>query len=475
VKRKNLLKSSAIYAIGMIIPKIMSIILLPIFTRILEPSDYGILAYTASIVEFLFIFSVLALNSFVLRFWMDFDPSDEAGRRRLVGAVFTFLCVSNLALQGIYFLVGPMVLRGFGVEVPFYPYFALSLGASFFNVMAVIPLAMYRLLDRPGAYVSLMVGRSLSYYGLAYVLVVHFDQGLLGMYLAQAITYGVFGIFYVGVIWRHGSFTWDLGIVRKGLVFSLPLIPGVLAHLVIHLIDRVMLEAYVTLDRLGIYSIGYTLGFFSLTALVQGGYKAFEPAVFQAWGRDDFEATWRRIRSAFVAFLVVAAVGVGLLGQELLVVLTDPKFHGAYLVVPLLALAACLRGIVVLYTLLLVSAKMTRASTRVILVGAAVNVVVNLMLIPQLGIMGAAWSSVASFVVMIGVGSLICHRNQLDPAGGLLARDLFAVGVGAAVVAGVVYGIAPEPSWAWAGIKVGMLLGYAAFVIVIYRLWRLVR
>jgi O-antigen/teichoic acid export membrane protein len=475
VKRKNLLQSSAIYAAGMILPKLMSIILLPIFTRILDPSDYGILAYTTSIVEFLFIFSVLALNSYVLRFWMDIDPDDEQARRRLVGAVFTFLCAFNLVIQAVCFLVGPLAIQGFGVDVPFYPYFALSLIASYFSTMSVIPLVVYRLLDRPGAYVGLMLSRSLVYYGLAYVMIVHFDQGLLGMYLAQVITYGVFSFFYFGVIWRHGTFTWDLDIIRKGLVFSLPLIPGVLAHLMIRLVDRVMLEAHVSLDRLGIYSIGYTLGFFSLTALVQGGYQAFEPAVFQAWGRDDFAERWRRIRTTFIALVVVATVGVGLLGQELLEVLTAPKFHDAYRVVPLVALAACLRGIGLLYTLLLVAAKKTRESTVVVMVGAGVNVGVNLVLIPPLGIMGAAWSSVAAFAAMIVVGFLICDRSRLDRSRGPLALDMLAVAMGAALVVWVVYGIAPAVSWTWVGIKLLLILGYAALIAVMYRLWRLVR
>jgi len=474
-KRQNLLKSSVVYAFGMILPKLLGILLLPIFTRILSPDDYGVLAYTNSIVDFLFIFSVLSLNSYVLRFWMDYDRDDDRGRRRMVGAVFTFLCVLNLVLQGLCFLVGPLAVSGFDVQVPFYPYFALALVGNYFNMMSVIPLAVYRLLDRPGAYIGLTIFRSLLYYTLAYVMVVHLDQGLLGMYLAQVVAYAFTSVFYVHTIWRHGSFTWDLGVIREGLVFSLPLIPGVVAHLVIRLIDRVMLEAYVSMDRLGLYSIGYTLGFFSLIILIQSGYRAFEPAVFQAWGRDGFDVLWRRLRSVFVAFIVVAAVGVGLLSRELLTVLTGPKFHVAYRVVPVVALAACLRGVGLLYALILISAKKTRASTQMVLAGAVVNVGVNLALIPSLGIMGAAWSSVASFGVMILAGYLLCERGGPGRALAPLARDGLAVAAGAVLVGTVVYGLEPELTWFWLGIKLLLVLGYAALIAVHYKLWRLVR
>jgi len=474
VSRQNLLKSSAVYAFGMILPKMMSIILLPIFTKVLGPEDYGVLAYTSSIVEFLFVFSLLSLNSYVLRFWMDYDPDDDKGRRRLVGAVFTFLCGFNLLLFGGGFIIGPLAVSGFDIQVPFFPYFALALTANYFNMMSVIPLAVFRLLDRPGTYVALTVSRSLIQYAVAWILVVYLDWGLLGMYVAQVAVFALFSVLYVRVIWRHGTFNWDLGLIRKGLVFALPLLPGALAHLVIRVIDLVMLEAQVSLDRLGVYSIGYTLGFFSLAVLVQGGYRAFEPVIFQAWNRDDFDATWRKIRGVYVALVFVAGVGVGLLGPELLHVLTTPRFHGAFKVVPVVALGASLWAVSLLFTIVLVAAKKTRASTWVIIAGAAVNVSVNLVLIPLLGIMGAAWSSVLSFGVMVPLAYVICERNGLLRARDLLLRDLLALAAGAALVGSVVFAIAPEPSWSWFGIKLLLVLGYAALMAVLYRLWRFV-
>ncbi len=475
MKRKNLLRSGAIYAVGMIIPKLMSIVLLPIFTRYLGPEDYGILAYTSSVIEFLFVFSVLSLNSYVLRFWMDFAPGDDAGRRRLIGAVFSFLCAFNVVIMAGGFSLGPLAVSGLGIQVPFFPYFALALISNFFNMTSVLPLAVFRLLDRPAQYVGLTVSRSLLQYGVAYVLVVHLGWGLLGMYVAQAGVYAVFSLLYLRVIWRHGSFTWDLGLVRKGLLFSLPLLPGVMSHLVIRLIDRLMLEAWVSLDRLGIYSIGYTLGFFSLMVLIQGGYKAFEPVIFQAWSRDGFEATWRRIRVVFVSLLLVAAVAVGLLGREFLQILTTARFHEAYRVVPVVALAACLRGFGLLFSILLVAAKRTTIAAAVVLAGAAVNVGMNLVLIPRLGILGAAWSSVAAYGIMAPLAYVACERLGILRVRDLLVRDLLALAAGIALVGAVVYGQGGAPSWGLFGLKVLLILVYGAGVAVLYRVWTYLR
>ncbi|MFH1531121.1 MAG: oligosaccharide flippase family protein [Pseudomonadota bacterium] len=466
--RQNLLKSGAVYAAGMIIPKFMSILLLPVFTQVLGPEDYGILAYTNSIIEFIFVFSVLSLNSYVLRFWLDLDPEDERGRRRLVGAVFTFLCAFNVVLLAGCFVIGPLAIAGFDVQVPFFPYFALALTANYFNMTAVIPLAAFRLLDRPGAYVGLTISRSLLQYAVSWVLVVHLGWGLLGMYVAQVGVYALYSVIFVRVIWRHGTFVWDLGLVRKGLVFALPLLPGALAHLVIRVIDRVMLEAHVSMNQLGIYSIGYTLGFFSLMVLVHGGYRAYEPAIFQSWNQDGFDVFWRKVRGVYLSLILTMGVGVGLLGQEFLVVLTTPQFHEAGRVVPVVALGACLQAIGLMFTVLLVAAKKTGAATGVVLVAAAVNVAVNLVLIPALGIMGAAWSSVLSFGVMIPLAYWICERDGLIRARGILARDLAALATAAVLVGGVVFGISPALSWSWLGIKLLLVLAYAALVAVLY-------
>lgn len=469
VKRKNILASGAIYAFGMILPKIISVLLLPIFTRYLGPEDYGILAYTNSMMEFLLVFSLLSLHSYVLRFWMDYAPNDDAGRRRLVGGVFVFLCALNVVILAGGFTLGPLAISALDVQVPFFPFFALALVSNFFNMTSVLPLAVFRLLDRPAHYIALTASRSFLQYGLAYILVVHLGWGVLGMYVAQISVFAVYSLLYVRIIWRHGSFVWDMALIRKGLAFSLPLFPGVLSHLVIRIIDRLMLEAEVSLEALGLYSIGYTLGFFSLMVLIQGGYRAFEPVIFQAWGHQGFEETWRRIRTVFVPLLLVAAVGVGLFGRELLLVLTTQRFYAADKVIPVVALAACLRGGGLLFSILLIAAKRTKVATIVVFVGAAVNVVMNLLLIPRLGILGAAWSSVAAFAVMTPLAYLLCERLGLIRARDVLIRDLLALSGGMALVGGMVYGVAGEPSWGLFILKMVLVLGYAAGVAILYR------
>jgi len=83
-----------------------------------------------------------------------------------------------------------------------------------------------------------------------------------------------------------------------------------------------------------------------------------------------FDALWRKIRGVFLSLILVAGVGVGLLGRELLVVLTTPRFYDADQVVAVAAFAACLQAMSLMFMTLLVAAKKTFASTKVVMLGA---------------------------------------------------------------------------------------------------------
>ena len=83
---KKVIRNVSFYTIGTIISKAICFFLLPIFTRYLSPAEYGIISYTESITIFLFAFTVLSLNTYLLRCVFDYEKEED--RKKLIGNVF---------------------------------------------------------------------------------------------------------------------------------------------------------------------------------------------------------------------------------------------------------------------------------------------------------------------------------------------------------------------------------------------------
>jgi len=468
---RKMLGNAALYSIGEIIPKAVRILLLPVFTRYLLPEEYGILAYTSSVVAFLFVLSILSLNTYIIRFYFDFDPDDEMSRRKLIGNVFVFMLIFNSAMTAVALIIGPWVVAYYGVDVPFYPYFILALLGNFFNVLSVVPMAVYRIKKQAGIFIVLSVSRAVLQTVVALVLVVGFEVGVIGVYWSVVGVGAAYAWVYFVVIYRHGIFTLDVAQIRRALAFSLPIIPAAMSHLVIDLADRIMLESRVTLDRLGLYSVAYTLGF-GMTVVIQGGYKAFEPELFQAHGTKGFVGVYDRIKRTFLFVVMVAGAGLALFSPELLLVMTSPRFHDASGIVPIVVLAACLRAVGMLFSIMLIASKHTVLSTVVVVLGAVVNVSTNLVLIPTFGIVGAAWSTVAAFAVMAPLAYLFCERLGILRVRGLLVRDLLAFIVVGVTVWWFVYSWIPAGVGLAVAVKAGVWLVLAGLLGLIYGIWR---
>ena len=266
---KPYLINSMIYMAGNVLSQALAFFALPIFTRYLTPDDYGILSYTGSITSIIFILSTLSLNSFVLRHYFELDT--EKQRKRLFGTIFLLLFMVNVLLLGLEFLFLPLVLKYLHIQVPFYPYFGIALLDTFLEVASVLPLAYYRVTTNAWKYFWLTSLKSIFSISLGLVLVIHFEMGVMGRYYGSLGTNIGFLVVYLSIVLRIASFRPDLRTVARGLSFSLPLLPPALASIAFVSLDRIILERYVSLGQMGIYSVGLTLGSM-LTILIRSFY-----------------------------------------------------------------------------------------------------------------------------------------------------------------------------------------------------------
>ncbi len=391
-----LLKNTLIFTIGEVIPKLLSFILLPIYMQYFTPSDYGIIGYTSAVFSILPIITSLGLSSYVLRFY--FDENNELSRKELVGNVFCVISVVNIIIFVLGYFYLPVFLSSLKISVPWDPYFKYSFFAFFLDIFTIIPLILFRIKQNAIAFVLFSTCKVLLQYLLILFFVINLNLGLVGFYLGNLFALIPFVFISIYLMFKTTIFNLNVERIKKGLYYSLPLIPGSLAYLLLNSGDRFFLEYYVTLSDLGIYNISSTIAL-SLNLLISSVYKAVEPEIFIKYSEDSFSLFINNFKKMFLFFLYTLAIIVAFFTKEVMQLISK-DFSSVYLYVPIILISVLMSGSNIVYSGILSAEKNTRSISKAVVIGTIVSLSFNFYLIPIVGVFGSAVSSSIAFISM---------------------------------------------------------------------------
>jgi O-antigen/teichoic acid export membrane protein len=224
-------------------------------------------------------------------------------------------------------------------------------------------------------------------------------MGLLGSFLGRLIACVPFFIIYISIIKKKGIFTINVQQIKEALRFSLPLLPGALSYLVISMFDRIILERYVSLSQLGIYSVASTLSL-ALNIVIQGFYRSFEQKIFRDHNNIEYlnkVDSWYKI---YIAALYVPAFCVILFSREILLFFTSSQYFSASLYVPYLVIAVIVSGMNIFMGTLLIADNRRRIISISSFTAAILSFAINLVFIKYYGVLGACVASILSFFIV---------------------------------------------------------------------------
>lgn len=237
------------------------------------------------------------------------------------------------------------------------------------------------------------------------------DRSFHGIATGQVIGLGVVGLLatlFSMEIWRLGPVSCTG--VRAALLYGLPFIPGAAAMWLVEGIDKIALRHFSGFDELGIFSAAYR--FITLLSLIQVGFSTFWlPVSFELFERDPDKAraTFSRGLQLLVPMMMLGGLTV-LLGKEILILLFAADYHDARWVMPFLLLVP------VMYALSEISSAGINLKRRprwhlvIAVVTGMVNVVLNVILVPRSGALGAAIATGCSYVVFFALRTWTSQR-----------------------------------------------------------------
>ena len=465
---RGLARNTALYTIGNLAPKIGAFLLLPIYVRFLSQADYGAVALLTSLAGILGVVYHVGVDGALMR--LHFDTEGRA-RARLYVTLATFTLTVSTALSIVVALVlGPNFETLFA-GTPFIPLGALALLLAFAGSMQYIPAVMFRASGQAGRFLALNLGSFLVSSTASVILVAFLGFGASGVLLGQLIAnVAVLGVTFVTVA-RLGMVGLDAGALRAALQLGIPLLPHALSAWALRLGDRWLLALFLGLPALearaqiGVYAVGYQLGFV-VTMIITSFNAAWSPYFFQIGGRPEAPRFYTEMTTIVLAGVLALAVGVSVLAPEIVALVARPGYEAAADVLPVIAFASVLQAAYTMFVTAVYFMKRTGPLAFITFGSAALNVLLNIALIPAFGIMGAAWATFGAYAAFAAATFAYARRHYPIRIGWWRLAALAVVG-GAAVLAS--RAMASGPSVIGAAIHLAIAVVFASATLVICR------
>lgn len=386
---KTLARNTIVYALGDIIPKLLNLITFPILTNCLSTSDYGILNYVNSIVLFLTIITFLCLKTYYLVHY--FKVGDEIEKKKLLGNLTISIAFLNIIVTLILMLVGEGFFRQIGSEVGFYPYIVYAVLINFFDIFQQLPSALFRVREKPLPLTALNVLKGFLIMMGTVLFVRLYPSAITALRIQLFVT--VFFSFIFGTITvKNAIFCFNYKQLLAALAFSLPLVPGDIAYYFSTMSDRILIERFLSVSDLGIYSTASVIAGM-LYIVSYGAYKAFEPYFFKIYGRNDFVQNFEKVRDALMFVVIVIGMCLAVFAYEFLTVFSAESYRVAYVYVPLLVLGIVVGTLGSLYGTVMTAQSKTKRNGMISVISAFLSVGINIVLLPILGIWAAVFAA----------------------------------------------------------------------------------
>jgi len=455
---KTLFRHSAIYGAADVFGTLVNFLLLPILTRHLTSSDYGTLGLLLLLGVTLKILFRMGLDAGFFRIY--YEQQNERDQR-----VFTTTILATASIIGI----GLFVLSAFLAE----PISRLLLGSDHGRLIvlvaadtllmgfAFVPMNLFRIEERAGYFTAATLFRNTLNAGLKVLLVLR-GWGVEGVLWSDVLSSALFVLALLPTLWRNLGFGYSARMLGEALGFGLPKVPHGLAYQALNLADRKILDYFTNRAEVGLYHVGYMFGT-GIKFFLSAFELAWSPFVYSLLERRDAPQTLARLATYVAAVFAGCGLLIAVLGREILILMTAPPFHAAYPIIPVIVLAYLIQGLFTLTSIGIGISKRAYYYPVLTLSAAFVNISMNLVLIPRLGMMGAAWATVLGYAVMAVLGYLFAHRHYPIP----FEWKRIGVIALAGSLAYAVSGAAGEPSLLSVLIKVGALAIYPAALLLL--------
>lgn len=386
---RGFLKHSAIYSIGIFLTKGISFLLLPLYTHVLTPADYGLINLLSSIAALFVPFLSLELTQAIGIYYS--ENKDIHARQQYLSTAFWFMLVTNLLYLAVF--------CGIAQHVQLWSSVSNTLLVTVFVATVITTLFAHlqnQLLWQQRSFCYAMINLISVVVTIVFTLlfVLKYKWGVVGVFLASLLGNLCGGI--ISFIYNRPLIlpVFDRAKFKQLVRFSLPFIPSNLSFYSFLYIDQLVVNHYFGISSAGIYGVACRFVVIVNLILYAVG-NALPPLVFRQHSEEQTKVSLEFITRLFVVFAIIVVLGLLLAGQDFILLFTTPAYLGAAKIISVLAIATFLINLHIFVPGLIINKK--SITICCLNIGVAItNLLLCLYLAPKWGLLGAAIATLTS-------------------------------------------------------------------------------
>ena len=399
---RDLGKQSLIYGVGHILARLITFLLLPLYTHTFRQDEYGALSLAYAFMGFALIIYRYGMDTALMKYSVQKEGKERnkyitviIGSQLITGILFTIILYGTRLHSAEYIL---------GLDRP--DWIIYLAGILFFDSLWSLPMLILRSEERPMPFIIFSLLNVILTMALNILFVVHWGQGIEGVFKANIIASGVIFFSSVPIIIKRidlGSFEKEIFITV--FKFAIPFLPAGIFTMIMELSDRYILEFYLGSADVGLYSAGKKMGMLGLT-VVMGFNMGWTPYFLKRGKEQGARIEFSKIGTFFLGLMGYITLLVSLWISQIMrfpiggTTLIGAEFWGCEPVVRVVLLGYFFFGVYVLQLPGVYIKEITSWVPIFRVCGALSLIVMSMILIPQLGFIGAAYAVLVAFIVM---------------------------------------------------------------------------
>lgn len=410
-KLKLFLENFVVYGLGGIISKIIPLIMVPIVTRIMPTRAYfGISDLSNTVVQFSSALAVMGMYDAMYR--MFFEKEDDEFKKDVCSTTLVFTIAMSIMVFSLLVIFKEQVARYFFSNTKYAYIVYISAIATLVGATNSIISAPTRMQNKRRVFlIANTISPILSYsISIPMLLAGYYTIALPLAAVISGITMELmFGI--LNYQWFNPK-RFNFTLLKKLLFIAVPLFPNFLVYWIFNSSDRVMITNMIGIGAAGLYSVGSKLGNCSqlIYTAFAGGWQYF---AFSTMKEDNQVKSNSLIFEYLGIISFIATSFVCALSFPIFRILFSEQYISAYIIAPYLFLAPLLQMLFQIAANQFLVVKKTWPNMFILSIGALLNVVMNLFLIPILGIEGASLSTLVGYIVSDIVCVMVLCKMRL--------------------------------------------------------------
>ena len=390
---KNLSIDTLIYGFGNVFTRFITFLLLPLYTNILTPLEYGIITLIYVFIGFMNIIYHYGLDSSFLKYFA--QEKNVNIQKSIFSTAFFLNFYSSIFLSLLIFVFSAELSLFFFKSIIYQQLFNISSFILFFDSLSHIPFALLRIQKKPFIFILLkLVNVCITLFFNIYFLIIE-KIGIEGIFFSVLIASIISFLFVIISSFNSFQIVLKINYIKKFLKFGLPFLPAGIASITMESIDRYILSMMTNNYIVGIYTAGYKLGIFMLIFSTAFNY-AWQPFFLNSNKNKKTKKLFSKIFTFFISIAIIIWLIISLFIEQIITIqifefsLLGKEYIKSINIVPLILLSYIFQGAYYNFLPGIYFKEKTKIIPPIIIFSAIINILTNIILIPIYGIIGSA-------------------------------------------------------------------------------------